>query len=298
MNLEVRWIEDILSLEREKSISKAAEKRFVSQSAFTRRIQHIEHLLGVEIIERNNHKQIEFTEIGRLLLSMSKKVDKQISETIQLIQNLKVEQEHTLRIGVAHSLASSFLLNFLQRLPQIKDAKIEIIAVNIGEGLSLLKQASCNFMVCYADNKSNGLIKEDILSSIKIADTQIVPVILSTALTQADIELTTHFPLLAYSKNAYLRKLVDRRIAQQLDYKILYETDNANDLKDMVLKGLGVAWLPLLTIEQEVASGVLTILGDGQFTLTQEIDIYRNRFDDNPLVDAIWHFLKTQHLNR
>jgi len=37
MNLEVRWVEDLLTLERERSISKAAEKRFISQSAFTRR---------------------------------------------------------------------------------------------------------------------------------------------------------------------------------------------------------------------------------------------------------------------
>ena len=29
MNLEVRWVEDLLTLERERSISKAAEKRFI-----------------------------------------------------------------------------------------------------------------------------------------------------------------------------------------------------------------------------------------------------------------------------
>ena len=60
MNLEVRWVEDLLTLERERSISKAAEKRFISQSAFTRRIQQIEEMIGAEVIIRNNKNNIEF----------------------------------------------------------------------------------------------------------------------------------------------------------------------------------------------------------------------------------------------
>ncbi len=71
MNLEVRWVEDLLTLERERSISKAAEKRFISQSAFTRRIQQIEEMIGAEVIIRNNKNNIEFTDIGRILLVMS-----------------------------------------------------------------------------------------------------------------------------------------------------------------------------------------------------------------------------------
>ncbi len=76
MNLEVRWVEDLLTLERERSISKAAEKRFISQSAFTRRIQQIEEMIGAEVIIRNNKNNIEFTDIGRILLVMSSVHDK------------------------------------------------------------------------------------------------------------------------------------------------------------------------------------------------------------------------------
>ena len=50
MTLEIRWIEDLLALEKEKSISKAAEIRHVTQSAFTRRIQNIEDTLGFQIL--------------------------------------------------------------------------------------------------------------------------------------------------------------------------------------------------------------------------------------------------------
>ncbi|MBO6110972.1 MAG: LysR family transcriptional regulator [Methanobrevibacter sp.] len=59
MTLEIRWIEDLLALEQEKSISQAAEIRHVTQSAFTRRIQNIENALGFQILKRYS-KNIDF----------------------------------------------------------------------------------------------------------------------------------------------------------------------------------------------------------------------------------------------
>jgi len=66
MNLEVRWVEDLLTLERERSISKAAEKRFISQSAFTRRIQQIEEMIGAEVIIRNNKNYLDLNHYLRI----------------------------------------------------------------------------------------------------------------------------------------------------------------------------------------------------------------------------------------
>lgn len=72
MTLEIRWIEDLLALEQEKSISQAAALRHVTQSAFTRRIQNIENSLGFQILKRYS-KNIDFTEAGQVLLASAKK---------------------------------------------------------------------------------------------------------------------------------------------------------------------------------------------------------------------------------
>lgn len=73
MSLEIRWIEDLLALEQEKSISKAAELRHVTQSAFTRRIQAIEDALGFQILKRYS-KNVDFTDAGQILLSSAKNI--------------------------------------------------------------------------------------------------------------------------------------------------------------------------------------------------------------------------------
>ena len=90
MQLEIRWIEDLLALEQSRSISKAAEIRFVSQSAFTRRLQQIEHSLGFQVVERN-FRDIQFTEAGQILLSTAKEIAQQLNETITLLHNMEKE---------------------------------------------------------------------------------------------------------------------------------------------------------------------------------------------------------------
>ncbi|MGF2337173.1 LysR substrate-binding domain-containing protein [Acinetobacter baumannii] len=295
MNLEVRWVEDLLTLERERSISKAAEKRFISQSASTRRIQQIEEMIGAEVIIRNNKNNIEFTDIGRILLVMSKNIEKQVEETAKLIKNIKNETESTIRFCVVHSLASGFLTTFLKKFPTlIRDLKIEIVATNSGEGLSLLKEGACDFMICYADKSNIRKVGDDILSGIKIAETVIVPVSATEPDHSPKHTIQSNFALLAYSKHAYLRKLVDQLIEGKLVYKTLYETDNATNLKELVLQGLGVAWIPKINVEEDLAAGKLVILDQQEYCLAQDIYIFKNNLSDNKSVQKIWNGFKGQ----
>ena len=90
-------------------------------------------------------------------------------------------------------------------------------------------------------------------------------------------------------KQAYLRKCVDREIEDKLDYRILYETDNAGDLKALVLQGLGIAWLPKLLIEEEIAENKLRVLDDYHFF--QDVYIIRSKVIYSQRMDYIWNTL-------
>jgi DNA-binding transcriptional LysR family regulator len=51
--MELKWLDDYLGLIEAGSFSAAAEKRHVSQPAFSRRTQLFEEWLGVELIDRS-----------------------------------------------------------------------------------------------------------------------------------------------------------------------------------------------------------------------------------------------------
>ncbi|WP_151802160.1 LysR family transcriptional regulator, partial [Acinetobacter guillouiae] len=240
MTLEIRWIEDLLALDQEKSISKAAAIRHITQSAFTRRIQNIEESLGFQILKRYS-KNIDFTDAGQVLLSTAKNIQNQMDTTIKYLEKNIKDNELSIKFAVSHSLITQFFPKFIQKLySDYNDLKLEIIAANLQQGIHLLKEGSCDFLICYCDQLTLQQLDLTLFTYHKIVNMQIVPVTASKN-GLPNYQLNQTFPLLAYSKQAYLRKCVDKIIESKLNYRTLYETDNASDLKALALQGLGVA---------------------------------------------------------
>ncbi|MBO3672988.1 LysR substrate-binding domain-containing protein [Acinetobacter soli] len=292
MSLEIRWIEDLLTLEQERSFSKAAERRFVSQSAFTRRIQQLEQALGYAILERNS-RYMEFTDAGQILLATAKSIEQQLNATLALLNNLNRSNEVTIKFAVVHSLSSTFFSKFLRLFPDyIKDFKIELVAANVGEGFKLLKEGACDFLICYSDETKLKAINSDVLTHLKLGDTEIVPVTLIDEDGNAKYDINHRFPLLSYSKNAYLRNLVDQVISNKLEYRILYETDHANNLKDFVLQGAGIAWLPKITIEEDLLKKKLKIINAREYIIKQQIFIFKNKIRKDDYLKIFWDSLR------
>ncbi|NCI79180.1 LysR family transcriptional regulator [Acinetobacter tandoii] len=288
MSLEIRWIEDLLALEQEKSISKAAELRHVTQSAFTRRIQAIEDALGFQILKRYS-KNVDFTDAGQILLSSAKNIQNQLDTTIKYLEKNIRNNELSIKFAVSHSLITQFFPNFIHNLyTDIKDLQLEIIAANMKQGMRLLKEGSCDFLICYCDEETLKQLDHAIFAFHKIVKMEILPVA-SARDKYEKYSLDQNFPLLSYSKQAYLRKCVDREIEDKLDYRILYETDNAGDLKALVLQGLGIAWLPKLLIEEEIAENKLRVLDDYHFF--QDVYIIRSKVIYSQRMDYIWNTL-------
>lgn len=297
MSLEIRWIEDLLTLEQERSFSKAAERRFVSQSAFTRRIQQLEQALGYAILERNP-RYMEFTDAGQILLATAKSIEQQLNATLALLNNLNRSNEVTIKFAVVHSLSSTFFSKFLRLFPDyIKDFKIELVAANVGEGFKLLKEGACDFLICYSDETKLKAINSDVLTHLKLGDTEIVPVTLIDEDGNAKYDINHRFPLLSYSKNAYLRNLVDQVISNKLEYRILYETDHANNLKDFVLQGAGIAWLPKITIEEDLLKKKLKIINAREYIIKQQIFIFKNKIRKDDYLKIFWDSLRNIEFN-
>jgi len=66
MNIETKWLEDLVALAATRSFSQAAERRFVTQPAFSRRIRSLENCLGLTLVNRAK-TPVELTEAGRIL---------------------------------------------------------------------------------------------------------------------------------------------------------------------------------------------------------------------------------------
>ena len=289
MSLEIRWIEDLLALEQENSFSKAAALRHVTQSAFTRRIQNIEYSIGFKILKRYS-KNIEFTDAGQILLASSKSIQNQLSTTLHYLEKNIKNDELSVKFAVSHSLTTQFFQKFIHALTEeIEALKLEIIASNLEQGMRLLKDGSCDFLICYCDRNTLQQLDDDLFASRKIFSMEVLPVTINDT-RYKQYQLDQHFPLLAYSKHAFLRKCVDEVIVNKLNFRTLYETDNAGDLKALVMQGLGVAWLPRLLVESEIQEAKLRIFDTDQYNFYQDVYIIRSKITSSKKIDYIWNF--------
>ena len=53
--MDLRQIENIIAIEQEQSISRAAEKLFLTQSALNQQLLKLEKELGLQLFDRNKH---------------------------------------------------------------------------------------------------------------------------------------------------------------------------------------------------------------------------------------------------
>ena len=104
------------------SITAAANKLFVSQSAVSRHVLTLEGLLGVKLFERKHH-HLELTEAGRALLPVVAKSFDRIEHVLKEVIKDGGTPRQTLRLQMppsfAHNLAVPILRDFHASCPEV-----------------------------------------------------------------------------------------------------------------------------------------------------------------------------------
>lgn len=95
------------------SISKAAEKLYISQPAISRSVHSLEEALGTKLFRRE-HRGVALTEEGDLLFGHLKNAFAEISTAEERIRELTESDSGHLRIGTSAVLCKNMLLPYLK----------------------------------------------------------------------------------------------------------------------------------------------------------------------------------------
>lgn len=295
MNLETKWLEDFVALATTRSFSKAAERRFVTQPAFSRRIRSLEEVVGLTLVNRSR-TPVELTEAGQLFLVTARNVVEQLSEALRHLHHLEGQQGEVLQVAAAHSLALGF---FPQWVANLRNEDIHfasrLVATNVGEAVHALREGTCDLMLAFHDPDAVMQMDPELFPSLHLANSEIIPICAPDAEGRPLFELHAEgasVPLLAYSAGAFLGRSVGALLRQRnLRYVTVYETAMADSLKSMALQGMGVAWVPRLSVEAELARGELVECGNASWRLPLEIRLHRCALVRKAPVRLLWRKL-------
>lgn len=294
MNLETKWLEDFVTLATTRSFSQAAAKRFVTQPAFSRRIRSLETTLGLTLVNRAR-TPVELTEAGQLFLITARSLVEQLGEVLRHLHHLEGPKGEVLQFAAAHSLALGFFPQWIASLRELGlTPSTRLVATNVGEAVHALREGTCDLMLAFHDPDAALQMDAEIFPSLHLTNNEMLPVCAADAQGAPlyDLNSGQSVPLLAYSAGAFLGRSVNALLRQrQLRYTTVYETAMADSLKSMALQGLGVAWVPRLSIDAELQRGELVECGDETWRLPLEIRLYRCSLVRKAGVRLLWRKL-------
>jgi DNA-binding transcriptional LysR family regulator len=180
------------------------------------------------------------------------------------LHHLEGGQGEVMQVAAAHSGAGLFPRWIAQLRNEGLNIATRLVATNVGDAVHALREGGCDLMLAFYDPDAAMQMDAEIFPSLHLGNTEMLPVCAADADGKPlfDLEGEGSVPLLAYSAGAFLGRSVNLLLRQRnLRYTTVYETAMADSLKSMALEGLGIAWVPQLSMRGELARGELVVCG-------------------------------------
>lgn len=284
--MDLNWLQDFVCLGRTLNFTRAAEERNVTQPAFSRRIKSLENWLGVSLVKRSTYP-VQLTNAGLQFLPVARDIAASLMSTRQAIRAEERGGTAFQRFAVLHAISLNFLSARIAELErQIPALRVRIYSDTLPACCQLLIEGSCDFLLYYRHNDVAPVLDERQFSRRDIATEAFLPVAQARAATEGGWDLSSpaagDIPYLSYDPDSFLGVVVDQTIGKRNPPLALRYMDAlAEAIKRRTLAGSGVAWLPELSVRNELERGELVQVGgpEWQTTLTLSLFCSMDRLD-------------------
>lgn len=286
--MDIKWLEDFISLARTRSFSRAAKERHVTQSAFSRRIQALETWLGVSLIDRSTYPTA-LTAEGRQFHETAEEAVRMLHASRYRLQSNAGPVTPVVTIAALHTLSISFFPRWFRKIEaHTGPLGSRLLSEDFHGCLLAIVEGTYDFLLMFHHQSAPVMLAPEVYPYLVVGTDSLVAV-RSTELAGPDEDQETSLPLLTYERDSFLGRVTAFAQMQagappvhvmHIDKKAM-----AEGLKTMVLEGHGLAWLPRSLVAEELREGRLAQVGQ---EIPLEIRLYRNARRTRAVVDSVW----------
>lgn len=265
--MELKWLEDYLTLVDCQNFTTAASIRNSSQPAFSRRIQALETWLGVELIDRSK-KPFRFTATAIEHEAAIRGLVNQIYQIRNQAQS-STQDRVTLTLAAQHSLlVTSFLPHFLEKLAaSIKNLNYRVVSENMDTCVAMFLKGEVDMLIVYETEGAKSAIPAHLSLKKTLGSDEMILVAHRDVVKRFDSSSKRRsLPLLAYPPGSFFGEVVWAeevpRVLREHNALIACESSFAVGLREMAIAGTGAAWLPRSIVLQDLKDGTLAQLTD------------------------------------
>jgi DNA-binding transcriptional LysR family regulator len=308
--MEIKWVEDFLSVTETLNFSRSAKLRNVTQPAFCRRVRSLESWLGAELFDRSSYPCV-LTTAGESFVPIAREMLSQSSQARLILRGQLAGKLAPVRFAMPHTLLLTLFPRLLTELEQGCGAIASTVqATNVHDAVMALVERNCDVLICYHHAQQGIDLDHTRYDMLSLGKEPLRPYVKSVGKGVPKYSLpgtpAAPVPFLSYSSYSSLSRIVEKQLSnskRQVHLLRRFESDLAEGLKSMALEGHGVAWLPASAVSREVAEGKLTLavapgdqdaLDSGAWSDEMDIRAYRRHDDNRPELDRLWVCLSGQ----
>lgn len=291
--MRLEWLEDILAIASTGSFSGAAERRRLTPSAFSRRIQQIEQHIGVELFDRTQ-KPVHLRPTTSAQIAQIELIAGALRQLVFDLRRGDRIAGNKIVIASQHSLTTSLapgLVRGMQRGPE--GVYVRLRSANLDECFGLLLSRQADIAVVYRLPDRSAEIGEDFLETVDIGADRLIPV--SSASLAAQFDTATPeagLPYIDYPADVFFGKVMLANILPMLPPTALpvpkAETALTLAALEMAASGVAVAWVPETLARDHIAHGRLLDLSDRLPSCALQIRAVRIAGKPGPAETALW----------
>ncbi|WP_108814351.1 LysR family transcriptional regulator [Loktanella sp. Alg231-35] len=289
--MRVEWIDDILAVLDCGSLAQAAQKRALTQSAFTRRVRTIEDSLGTTLIDRRR-KPVSLMPGVQSLEPELRELSSRLHNLRQTLRTANKGLGKPLTFVCQHALTTTISPQVVHAATRNGETTARVRSGNQDECLMMLLSKEVDLAIMYALPNGAPMGTSTAFETLNIDEDIIVPVCAPGLLARVTDEA---IPVIAYPSDVFLGQVFTRmlspRLAQDRTMVTVAETALTFAMLELTLNEIGIAWLPSSLVARPLAQGDLIRLDDTLPAQILDINMVRLRGGETEHSDLIWRNL-------
>jgi DNA-binding transcriptional LysR family regulator len=289
--MDTRWFQDFVTLAEVSNFTRAAEIRNVSQAAFSRRIQALEHWVGAKLIDRTAFPT-RLTTAGERFRTVAIGLLDQIADAKSEIGD--VPSRNHVRIALPYALATTRLPGWWGEWSTDAGMSCSVEVGHVHDTVLALTAGSVDLLICFQQATHPIQLDSARFDRHDIAVETIRPYASRSLLEAGRAAMPgtalQPVPLLMYSSTVYFGRVVEAAIEnapRKLHGFRVFEVEMSDVLGDLARQGYGIAWLPDSSFKRGGLEELVAV-GEGDWDVEVAIVAYRAKTNNRRAVSQVW----------
>jgi len=293
--MNVNLLNTFVTIAESGTLSKAAEKLFISQPALSQQIKQLENYFSVQLFERTN-KGVSLTEAGRIVYEYSTEILSLCKELDEKMNALRSSISGILTVGATSAIGGyavpCSIFIFKEKYPE---ANIKLRVGNKRQVEEELRNGQVDVAVI------EGTRPREEITAEEIATEELFVIAPNnnrwSGKNTITLEEFLKEPLIVREQGSGTREIVEGTFAalgiKWSELNIIMELSSNDSIKAAVEAGHGISIMPSIALKKEVYNKTLVTLNLEGINLQQKIYVaYKEDKILNKLAKAFIHFMR------